>query len=319
LLLLVIAVAVAAESAVSDWTPASADSARSAALDSAQPPDSTARYPYIPIIEDPGIRLGRGELREPRGLAVDARGFVYVADAMAGKVFRYSIDGRSLEFDKPADAAALYPVDIAAHGNFIDVLDYDRNQALRFDYRGAFLDVLISFDEFDRMHPSSISASIGGRIATTDVKSHTVTIWTPLLDFEFSLGEYGWAAGKLDTPEKAVFLRDDRIAVVESGNRRIQVFSPAGRFERLLEPPAGREFRYPRSIATDRIGNIFVADLEAGGILVFSSAGAYCCGIDSFQGGAIEPAAVAVSWNDFIFIADLRSRSVLVYRILYPS
>lgn len=272
-----------------------------------------------PGIEHTDIRLGSGELREPLGLAVDARGFVYVADAMTGKVFRYSISGESLEFEKPPDIASLYPIDITVQGMYIYVLDYDENMVLRFDYRGAFIDVLLSFREFDSMHPSSLSADTGGRLATTDIKNHTVTIWTPLLDFEFTLGEYGWTEGKLDRPVKAVFLQDGRVAVAESGNRRIQVFSPAGRFEELLQPPRGEEFRLPRSIATDRMENIFVADIEGGRYLVFSPDGEFYFDIDSFHGNAIKPAAIAIGWNDYIYIADINSRSILVYHLLYPS
>jgi hypothetical protein len=244
---------------------------------------------------------------------------VYVADAMTGKVFRYSAGGESLEFETPPDIASLYPIDVAAHANFVYVLDYVENKALRYDYRGAFIDVLLSFAQFPSMHPVSLSASTGGRLATTDIKSHAVTIWTPLIAFEFSLGEYGWAEGKLDRPMKAIFLDDDRIAVVESGNRRIQIFSPAGRFEKLLEPPPGGTFKLPRSMSTDRLGNIFVADAEGGSVIVYSPDGEFYFEVDSFGDETIKPAAVAVGWNDYVYIADIKSRSILVYHLLYPS
>ncbi len=278
-----------------------------------------AERSIVPAIESTDLRFGRGELREPLGLAVDARGFVYVADAMTGKVFRYSAGGESLEFEKPSDLASLYPIDVAAHGTFIYVLDYIENKVLRFDYRGAFIDIILSFGEFASMHPSSMSTSAGGRLVTTDIRNHTVTIWTPLINFEFSLGEYGWAEGKLDRPMKAIFLDDDRIAVAESGNRRIQIFSPAGRFEKLLEPPPGGAFRLPRSISTDRMGNIFVADTEAEKFVVYSPDGEFYFEVDSFGGDKIRPAAVAVGWNDHVYIADIESRSILVYRLRYPS
>jgi len=49
--------------------------------DSPAPPDSV-KLDAVRL----DIVLGAGELREPLGLSVDDRGFVLVADAMAGKV-----------------------------------------------------------------------------------------------------------------------------------------------------------------------------------------------------------------------------------------
>ncbi|MCK4236765.1 MAG: NHL repeat-containing protein, partial [Candidatus Krumholzibacteria bacterium] len=212
------------------------------------------------VLEPAGIRLGAGELREPLGLAVDARGFVYVADAMTGKVFRYSTDGESVEFEKPFLSPSLYPIDVAVYGSFVYVLDYSENRVLRYDHNGAYLDILLSFDEFGKMHPSSLTAGEGGRIATTDIENHTLTIWTPLLDIELTLGGYGWSEGRMDRPMKAAILPDDRIVVVESGNRRVQLFSPAGSFEKVLSLPEEMRFRSPRSISSDFMGFIFVAD-----------------------------------------------------------
>ena len=54
------------------------------------------------------IVLGAGDLREPLGLAVDDRGYVLVADAMAGKIYRYSQDGAAVEFEVPHLDAGFY-------------------------------------------------------------------------------------------------------------------------------------------------------------------------------------------------------------------
>lgn len=269
-------------------------------------------------IESAGLRLGAGELREPLGLAADAAGFVYAADAMTGKVFRYSRDGESLEFDRPALFASLYPIDIAVFGPFVYVLDYDENKVLRYDTKGAYLDILLSFDEYERMHPASLTTGEGGRIVTTDIENHNVTVWTPLLDTELSIGEYGWEEGMFDRPMKAVILPDERIAVVESGNRRVQVFSPAGSFEGILLHTADGGFRSPRSISSDVMGNIFVADAAAGRVFVFSPEWESLLDVGSYEGEAISPAALTVGWDDFLYVADLKSRSILVFRLLYP-
>jgi DNA-binding beta-propeller fold protein YncE len=269
-------------------------------------------------VEATGVRYGSGDLREPVGLAADSRGYVYVADAMAGKVFRYSPDGTSLEFERPPDDASFYPIDVTAQESFVFVLDYAANALLRYDYRGAYLDVLISFAGLD-LRPVSVSAGAAGRILVTDVANHTVAALTPLLDVELSFGGFGRGPGRFNEPRKAAFLPDHGIAVVESGNRRAQLFFASGAFERVLGPPPGRRYVSPRSVAADARGNVFVADSEAGFIAVSTTAGSPVLVIDSFEGRAIRPSAIALDWSNNLYVADLESRSILVYRLLYPS
>jgi DNA-binding beta-propeller fold protein YncE len=301
----------------------SSASARSDTLpDSIQASDSSFISPrgdstVLRVVES-GVSFGSGELREPTGVAVDSRGFVYVADAMAGKVFRYSPDGSSLEFQRPPSGATFYPIDVAVQEAFILVLDYSRNSLLRYDYEGSYLDVLISFDQFDRMRPVSITSGPGGRLITTDVASNTVVLWTPLVDIELAIGEFGRGDGRFNEPRKAAFLPSQGFAVVESGNRRIQLFAPSGRHELTVRQAAGIDFVSPRSLSVDDAGVIFVCDSRSGRISAFSPDGAYLAAIDSYSGHAISPAAAASAWDGALYVADFKSRSILVYRLLPP-
>jgi hypothetical protein len=269
-------------------------------------------------VEPTGGILGLGELREPLGLAVDDRGFLFVADAMTGKVFRYSPDGSSLEFEKPGSDAAIYPIDIAAYGTFIYVLDYSGNRVLRYDYKGAFIDVLLDFSAYERMKPVSISTSGSGRLVTTDMVNHTLTVWSPLLEVEIVKGEYGWLKGSLDRPVKGSLFGDDMIAVAEFGNRRVQIFSGSGSFERFLELPGDGEMGAPRYLCSDPEGRLFVADPEAGAVHIYSADMGY---IRSITGGEkdFSPSAVAADWNGHLYISDLTSKSVIVFRLTLPG
>ncbi len=269
-------------------------------------------------VEESGIRFGVGELREPMGLAVDTRGNVYVADAMAGKVFRYTPDGGSLEFERPPGNAAFYPIDVVVQESFILVLDYSRNAIVRFDSWGSYLDVLLSFDVFDRVRPVSLTGEPGGRLITTDVANHAVILWTPLLDRELTIGEFGRGPGRFNAPRKGAFLPNQGMVVVESGNQRLQFFSPSGRYERVVQPPPDRPFVSPRSVEVDHVGTVFVCDAKRGGVRVFASDGKLVTDIDSYAGEAISPAAAAAGWDNTLYVADLKSRSVIVYRLRYP-
>ncbi len=260
------------------------------------------------------VVLGKGILREPLGLDVSPTGEVFVADAMTGKVFAFFPDGAVVEFEDPPLGSSIYPIDLAVDGIFVYVLDYSDNRLLRYDRNGAFLDVLISFGQFDRLRPSSVSGGGGGRLLTTDMKNHGLVVWTPLLDIELFWNEFGFMDGALDRPAKAAMLLDERIVVAETGNRRVQIFSPSGRYESLLVLPDGVGFEQPRSVCVGRDGNIHVADTEAGAVLIFSPDLSFKGRIDSFGGMKISPSAVATDWNGGLYIADIRSGSILVMK-----
>jgi hypothetical protein len=271
-----------------------------------------------PRIEETGARLGAGELREPVGIAVDAFGSVYVADAMAGKVFRFDAAGGSLELSRPPEQAGFYPIDVAAQESFVFVLDYAGNRLLRYDAKGSYLDVFISFGASGG-RPVSITAGQGGRMITTDPVGDTVELRTPLLEPELSIGGFGAAAGAFSDPRKAAFLPGQEIVVAESGNRRVQLFSPSGRWKRTVESAGGRGFVSPRHVASDGRDAVVVCDPEGGRLALFSTALEHLADIETFGGEPISPAAAAAGWDGALYVADLRSRSVIVYRLVYPD
>ena len=266
-------------------------------------------------IEEMGTRFGEGELREPLAVAVDQRGRIYVADAMTGKIYRYSLEGGSLEFER--SSTALFPLDLGVEGSMVYVLDYAENRILRYDDSGTFLDILLSFDEFPKMRPVSFTVGEGGRFLTTDIENHSMTVWTPLLEIELTAGEYGWIPGSFDDPRKAASLPDGRIAIIESGNRRLQILTSTGTHERIIAPPEETPFLSPRWVVSDGIGNIFVADPEAGILFVFNPDGRLLDRIESHGGDGIVPTSAAIGWNDQLYVTDLRSKAILVYRLHY--
>ncbi len=280
--------------------------------------DSTSVAAAEPLrAERLDIVIGAGKLREPLGLSVDDRGFILVADPMAGKVYRYSRDGTPLEFEAPDLDAGFYPLDVAAHGTFVYVLDYAGNRILRYEYKGAWLDVLIEFSKYERMKPASLTSSTGGRLLTTDLENHSLTVWSPLLDVEIKTGEYGWADGSFEKPVKAALFGDEKIAVAEFGNARVQILGGSGGFEGYALLADGEEMRSPRYVCGGLDGYLFVADPGSGRVYGFTPSLDHVLTIG--EGEDIRPSAVAVSWDFRLYVADLKTRSILVYRLDYPG
>lgn len=260
-------------------------------------------------LAETGVRFGSAELREPVGLAVDAFGFVYVADAMAGKVFRYDSSGHSLEFSQPEGGSSFYPIDLCVQESFVFVLDYSGNRLLRYDTKGVYLDVMISFSK-SSARPVSVTSGLGGRFITTDLTKDCIELWSPLLDKEIVIGGFGSAAGYFSDPRKAVILPERQILVVESGNKRIQLFSPSGRYERTI---AEGGFISPRYVAVDPTGSVFVCDPEAGKISIFSNRMEPIGEIVSWEGEPIAPSCAAAGWDGKLYVADLIAHSIVIY------
>jgi len=260
--------------------------------------------------------LGRPDLKEPIALCADPRGFVFVSDGLTGMIFRYTLNGKSIEFERPSGTSALYPVDIASVGFYVYVLDYSSRKILRYDFRGAYLDVLVALEEIGYLSPVSISIANDGRIIMTDTERHMVSLWSPLMDFQVEIGEFESGLMGLVEPVKAITLSDGTVAVLDSGDRMIKFFSPSGAFEGSVPLGGSIGVNEPRYMCIDRYDNIFVADAE-GKVLVVRPDGEVLYTVDSFNDKQIVPTAVACGWNSELFVTDMKSHSVLVYKITY--
>ena len=74
----------------------------------------------------------------------------------------------------------------------------------------------------------------------------------------------------------------DEIAVTDSGNHRVRIFSSDGNYLRSFGRRGNKhgEFNYPRGIAFHKNGNMFVVDNDNFRIQIFSGEGEY---ISSFS------------------------------------
>jgi len=120
------------------------------------------------------------------------------------------------------------------------------------------------------------------------------------------------------------------VYVVEQESARVQVFTAAGRFVRLLGGPrtchwgcrpgqVDGQFFLPNGIAVDTVGNVYVSDLgntstgSAGRVQKFSPDGSFAAalegiGLDHFS----YPRDVAVDASGGVYVADWGKRRVLL-------
>ncbi|HEX7025931.1 MAG TPA: tetratricopeptide repeat protein, partial [Gammaproteobacteria bacterium] len=134
-------------------------------------------------------------------------------------------------------------------------------------------------------------------------------------------GSSGRDDGELGGAED-IFLRNNRIYVVESSNRRVQIFSIKGvyldKFPRQTDKQAS-PFKNPSAIAVDGNGNVYVADNAGKSIFVYSGDLEFLYELSSpatAPGAFIEISDLAIDTDNNLYVlcrTGLKEQTVQVY------
>ncbi len=217
------------------------------------------------------INGGPGDLalKKPLGVAIHPNGNVYVTSSMqnygAGRVEAFTPTGTYLfAFDKIKDGTLRAPVDVAVNSKGQVYVSDNRHKAVYvFSETGKFIKQFVPNNDPDfKWSPVGLAFDAKNNLYVTDVFSdHRVLVFSPDGAIKLNFGTTATIAKKGEYPGKFFFPndvfidRDGKIFVSDSNNRRIQVFSPKGKFERLIET-AG----LPRGITIDAKNRIYVVD-----------------------------------------------------------
>lgn len=176
--------------------------------------------------------LGAGALARPAGLAL-ANDQVLVSDPPVHQVVVLRRDGTVAARwgELGAGAGQLhFPTDVAvAPDGSVFVVDSFNFRVAHLDADGRWLGAFGAAgdgpDAFSR--PKGIAAGPGGALYVTDAERDEVLVFGPDGAFRFAAGGTGAAPGQLSHPA-GLAATDDRLAVADSLNRRIQVYEILG-------------------------------------------------------------------------------------------
>ncbi len=172
-----------------------------------------------------GPAADAGQLRDPKNVAVAPDGSVYVLDAGAQRVLRYGADGRLRE---------AWGSSGSGPGQFKE--------------------------------PWGIAVDGRGYVYVADTWNHRIQKFEAggrfLLQWGDPLGQPGSGPGQFYGPRGLAFDGEGNVLVVDTGNKRVQKFSPEGVLLAQFGGPGDGEglFNEPVGIAVDRQGNVYVAD-----------------------------------------------------------
>ena len=100
------------------------------------------------------------------------------------------------------------------------------------------------------------------RVVLTDRALHCVFILTQHGQILSKVSQHGTSPGDLLLPYGIAINKDGYIFVSESGNHRISVFTPGGKFERCFgsKGSEGGKFDTPRHVCFNHLGQLVVCD-----------------------------------------------------------
>jgi len=208
------------------------------------------------------------ELSKPYGVAL-FDGKLYVADTRGGGYAIFDLREHTFRavggFKKPIN------ITFDAKGNKY-ITDTVLDQVIVY---GPGDNRIQAFGETGEMKPGDV-AILGNKLFVTDLKNHQIQVLDKTSgEFLYAIGSAGSADGQFVYPTNLALGPDGNLYVSDTGNFRVEVFSPEGRFIRKLGEIGTSlgKFARPKGISVDRDGRIYVVDAAFQNVQVFDSEG----------------------------------------------
>jgi uncharacterized protein (TIGR03663 family) len=235
-----------------------------------------------------------GQFNFPRAVAVDQAGRIYVADTGNHRVQIFNPDGSFLR-------------------QWGSLCKMDTGEGCLGDGRGQFNEPWgIAADKDGNVY---VSDTWNHRIQKFDAQGNFVTMWGR---FESTGGELG-TPGVFYGPRSLAIGQDGNLYVMDTGNKRIQVFTPDGKFVAqyggggLLE---GR-FDEPVGLGQDAAGNWYVADTWNRRVQKFDSHFVYLAQwpIDGWPSQSVvnKPGLAVDPARQIVYVVDPENYRVLAF------
>ncbi|MFN2631854.1 MAG: NHL repeat-containing protein [Thermoanaerobaculia bacterium] len=210
-------------------------------------------------------------LRFPRGIAVDGRGRVWVADFGNAAVRLFDAAGGLFGGwggHGEGTWAMKDPCGIAVRGNSVYVADTWRSGVERFTDAGQFQAKLAA----DLYGAHGIAAAANGIVYVADTGNNRIIVCNADLTGPKAIGKSGAGPEQFASPVAVAVGPSGDVYVTDTGNRRIQVLDASGKFKTSWKF-AGWGANAEAYVDTDADGSLFVSDPVAGAVVMLDRKG----------------------------------------------
>ena len=224
---------------------------------------------------------GAGGFYDPWGLAVDADGYVYVADTWNHRVQKFTAEGEFVTM-------------WGAYGTTEEATDSP----------GLF------------WGPRDVAIGPEGTIYVSDTGNKRIQVFTPDGEPVAQWGGRGATDGRFDEPVGIAIAADGRSYVADTWNQRIQAFDADHRYllKWSIDSWIGQSLQNKPYLAVDAMGRVYATDPEGYRILVFAGDGTFLTSIGQYGSDAQSftlPTGVAIDGEGYIWVADPGTHRVL--------
>ncbi len=272
-------------------------------------------------------------IKQPQGVAVDAQGNVYIADAANHRMLKFDSAGKFVtawgsrgtgegQFvlvgpDSPEETNGWVAVDNQGH---VYVADAWNKRVQKFDDNGKFLakwdapaDAIVTAWISIDSHGDLYVTTEGSGIHKLDANLKPLGTWD-----RTTAGDGSTTPGALEAID-----RQGNFYAADFGKPSIQKFNSN---RKLLttwgtEGSGDGQFAHPTGIAFDSRGNIYIADVGGARIQQFDANGKYLGQWRDPGNGAgpfTSPIGLAIDAQDQIYVTDVDGGHVYVFRLRQP-
>jgi len=250
------------------------EQARKEQLDEERRKKDIDRQKSLPAIfmEKGGFGIRKGMFKEPRGMANDKDGNLYIADFRNFRIQKFDPEGKFLtmwgeEGSETSQFNDLCDVTIDSKGN-VYVADTFNSRIQKFSSNGRFLK---SWKGVDR--PRGIFAGPDNLIYVANTSANNIIIFDEEGQVKRQFGRHGKGMNELDQPI-GITVHSDKIYVADSRNKRIQIFKLNGQYVNHIAVPGwvGNVFVEPY-VAILKNGDIAATDPTSHSVYRFNPGG----------------------------------------------
>ena len=279
-----------------------------------------------------GPGSGNGQFDNPRGIAVDITGDVYVVDGGNNRVQKFDPAGRYLTqwgsagpIPGSADGHLSAPFDVAVFRGdsgsatqYVYVADTLHSRVQKYFPDGTFVQKWGQWGSGPGQfkHPQGIAVAPGGNVYVIDRLNYRIQKFGPGGDFITEWGKHADDGGLFEVPAGIVVDSQDNVYVADYGRGAVLKFSAIGQLLATWSSTGleDRPWLAPRDVAVDASDRVYVCEEHR--VTVFTSSGR-TVGQWSLQTDPAETASggmgIAVAPTGEIFVTDSGGNRVKQY------